>query len=178
MAWITKQSAEQQIERRAEPFLTDAMKERFEREIVSRYPWRRSAILPILHEIQHEYGWIRYQALSEVAEFLGMAFADAFDTASFYEEFFFRPKGRHMVQICQSMACELCGQPDLLRRVSEKLDILPDETTEDGKFTLMTLECIGACGGAPALLIDGELHEDVSWEHLEAKLDRLADESE
>lgn len=162
MAWITKPSATMQIERRPEPYLTGAMRERLARDILPRYETTMGALLPCLHEIQHAYGWIPAQAMEEIAEFLKIRPADVIDTASFYEEYWLKPKGRHLIGVCRSIACEFCGQPELTRAICDTLGIEVGETTDDGTWTLIELECLGSCGSAPALLIDETLHEHVT----------------
>jgi NADH-quinone oxidoreductase subunit E len=176
MAWIVKPSATQQVEHRSEPYLTESMIAQLRDEVLTRYPTKQAAILPVLHEIQHHWNWIPWQAIEEAATLLDLKPADVYDTASFYEEFFLQPKGKYLVQICQSIACEMCGHAKLLDKIREKYDVEPGETTDDGKFTLMTVECLGACDFAPAALVEGRLHEKVSWEQLEAVLDNLPDD--
>jgi len=161
MAWLTKQSATMQVPRRPEPYLTEAMRSELRRRIIPRYETTLACLLPALHLIQHEYGWIPPQAMEEIAAFLNLQPADVLDTASFYEEYWLRPKGRHLVSVCRSIACEFCGQPALSDAIKSKLGIDVGETTDDGEWTLIELECLGACGGAPALLIDETLHESV-----------------
>lgn len=175
MAWIVEDEAHSPIERREQPYLTDAMQRNFEAELMPRYEHRRAALLPLLHAIQNQYNWLPYQALEEAAAFIGISFADVLDTVTFYEQYFLKPHGKHVIQICQSISCELCGQKPLMDKLMSKLDIIPGETTDDGKFTLMELECLGACGGAPALLINDQLYENVTWERLEAILEDLPD---
>lgn len=180
MAWITKNVAAERVERRPEPYLTDAMKSRLTRDILPRYATRMGALLPVLHTIQHEYGWIPPQAMLEIAEFLRLTPADVLDTASFYEEYWLKPKGRHLISVCRSIACEFAaggGQPALTEAIKAKLGIDVGETTDDGRFTLIELECLGACGGAPALLIDETLHENVSPASVGALIDAVRDET-
>ena len=171
MAWIAKPSATMKIDRRAEPFLTAAMKGELDAKYVPRYETKLACLLPALHMIQHAYGWIPYQAMEEIATHLGLSPADVLDTASFYEEYWLKPKGEHLVAICRSIACEFCGQPAISDAVKAKLGIDVGETTDDGKFTLIELECLGACGGAPALLIDETLHEHVTPESVGRLID-------
>jgi len=171
MAWTAKPSGSTQIERRDEPYLTDAMKEHLSKEILPRYETKLGALLPTLHMIQHEHGWLPAQALEEAAEFLDLAPADVYDSASFYEEFWLKPKGRHMIAVCRSFACEICGHDQLTDVCREKLGVEPGETTDDQEFTLMELECIGACGGAPAVLVDEDLHEHVTPEQMAELID-------
>lgn len=173
MAWIVKNSAGMQIERREQPYLTEAMKAELEAKVMPRYPTRQAATLPTLQMIQHEYGWVPQQAVEETAAFLGLSVATVLDTASFYEEIWLRPRGKYLILICRSLSCELLGQPGLLEAVKEKLGIDEGQTTVDGKFTLMTAECLGSCGTAPAALINEELHEKLTPENLERVLDEL-----
>ncbi|MEX0742547.1 MAG: NAD(P)H-dependent oxidoreductase subunit E, partial [Phycisphaeraceae bacterium] len=173
MAWIVKDSAHQKVDRRAEPYVSEAMKAKWEADLLPRYATRQAALLPICHDVQHEHGWLPAQALEEIADFVGINVAEVLDTVTFYEEYHLKPKGRHLVQICRSIACELCGYRDLSEKVQQKLGILPGETTEDGRITLMELECLGACDLAPCGLINETLQEKISWADLEKQIDAL-----
>lgn len=173
MAWITKPSATQTIPTRAEPYLTAAMKETWERDLIPRYATRHGALMPILHEIQHAHRCIPYQAMIEIAAFLKITPAEVLDTVSFYEEFTTEKLGQCVIGICQSIACEVCGHQKLLDHVRGKLGIEPHETTDDGKFTLLALECLGSCGTAPVALFNETLHENLTVE----KVDELIDEA-
>ncbi len=161
MAWITKNSAGIKIERRAEPYLTLAMQATLRDTYLPRYERSQGALLPALHMLQHEYGWIPPQAMLEVAEFLKLKPSDVIDTASFYEEYWLKPKGKHLVQVCRSIACEFCGQREVSEACKRALNVDVGETTDDGRFTLVELECIGSCGTAPAMLVDEKLYENV-----------------
>lgn len=175
MAWITKPSATTRIERRPEPFFSRAMQEEMTRTVLPRYERKAGALLPALHMVQHEYGWIPAQAMEEIAAFLGLAPADVLDTASFYEEYWLRPKGRHLISVCRSIACEFCGQQAITDAVRVKLNIDVGETTDDGRFTLVELECLGSCGSAPAILVDEKLHENVTPESVSKIIDGVKD---
>lgn len=162
MAWITKDSAGAKVERRKEPYLTLALRERLTKETLPRYENPMGALLPCLHAIQHEHGWIPPQAMLEIAEFLKVKPTDVYDTASFYEEYWLKPKGEHLIAVCRSIACECRGYRDITEAFKARLGIDVGETTDDGKFTLVEVECLGSCGTAPAILIDETLHEDVT----------------
>lgn len=166
MAWITKDSANARIERRDEPYLTDAMQTEIRDRYLPRFETRMGALLPCLHLIQDAYGWIPHQAMVEIARFLEITPAEVIDTATFYEEYWLRPKGRTVVAVCRSIACEFCGQPEITDTVRDALGIEVGETTEDDAFTLIELECIGSCGTAPAILIGHTLHENVTPEQI------------
>lgn len=173
MAWIVKPSATMEIERRDEPYLTAAMRDAFAKDLVPRYEEKMGALVPILHEVQHAYGYIPFQAMEEIAEFLDIAPADVLDCASFYEEFHTEPVGRYVIGVCQSVACEFCGHKRILDHLREKYDIEPHETTEDGRFTLLTLECLGSCDTAPVALVNETLHENLTIEKMDEVLDAL-----
>ena len=171
MAWITKNSAGAKIERRDQPYLTDAMKQRVRDVYLPRYERAQGALLPTLHMIQHEYGWIPAQAIEEIAQFFSLKPAEVLDTASFYEEFWLQRKGKNLVAVCRSIACEFCGNRAITQACSRKLGIEPGETTDDGAFTLVELECLGSCGTAPAALINETLHENLTPQKMEQLLD-------
>ena len=173
MAWTAKPSATQRIERRAEPYLTDALKQKWSQEILPKYATRHGALMPILHEIQHAHRHIPYQAMIEVAQFLAITPADVLDTVTFYEEFTTEKVGECVIGICQSIACEVCGHQKLLDHVRRRLDLEPHETTDDGKFTLLTLECLGSCDTAPVALFNETLHEKLTIEKVDALIDQV-----
>jgi NADH-quinone oxidoreductase E subunit len=169
MAWITENRRTQQIDRRSEPYLTDALKKQISETYFHRYPTKRAVLLPALHAVQHAYNWIPAQALEELGAFLEITPAEVLDTASFYEEYWLKPKGKYLLQVCRSLACEVCGSNGITDYVSTKLGIEIEQTTLDGKFTLVELECLGACGDAPVMLCNEVLHTGLTPE----KLDRL-----
>lgn len=173
MAWIMKNSAGTQIDRRDEPYLSDEMKAELEAEVLPRYPQKLAASLPCLHAVQEAHGFITYQAIEEIAAFLDTDAAIVLDTATFYEEFFLQPKGKYVIWVCESIACELMNHDALLDRLREKLGIEVGETTEDGRFTLMAAQCLGSCGTAPVALVNERLHENLTAENLERILDGL-----
>lgn len=173
MAWITENRRTQTIERRSEPYLTESLKSSLASKYFPRYPNKRAVLLPALHAIQHEYNWIPAQAMEEVAEFLELTPAEVLDTASFYEEYWLKPKGKYLIQVCRSLSCEICGSNDLTSRMKEKLRVELGETTPDGQFTLVELECLGACGTAPVALVNEVLHEELTPEKLQKIIDQL-----
>ena len=171
MAWKVKPSGTMSIPRRDEPWITPAMAEHFRSEIMPRYAESMGALMPILHEVQHEHGYIPYQSMIEIAAILGIQPADVLDTASFYEEYHLEPVGRCVIGICQSVTCEMCGHQALVDHVRNRLQIEPHETTDDGRFTLLTLECLGSCDTAPCALVNDRRHDNLTLE----ELDRLID---
>lgn len=176
MAWITKPSGTMKVEKRAEPYLTAAMRQELTQKILPRYEVAKGALLPALHMVQHAYGWVPPQSMLEIAEFLKITPAEVIDTASFYEEYWLKPKGAHVIAVCRSIACEFCGNREVTEACKRKLGIDVGETTDDGRFTLVELECLGSCGTAPAVLIDETLHENVSPEQIGKLIDQTRDD--
>lgn len=173
MAWTVEDRRSATPEKPASPFLTDAMKAHLTQTYFPRYPTKRAVLLPALHLVQHEHGHIPMAALAEVAEFLELSPAEVLDTATFYEEYWLKPKGQYLIQVCRSLACEICGSRSITSHLLKKLKIGVGETTPDGRFTLIELECLGACGGAPAMLVNDVLYENLTPEAADRILSEL-----
>jgi NADH-quinone oxidoreductase subunit E len=148
----------------------DARKKQFD-ELVGRYPEKRSALIPILHEVQAEVGHLSPEAVEWVAAYLGLSRADVLSVASFYDMLELDAVGRHMIYVCQNLSCHLLGAERLIRHLEQRLGIRMGETTPDGLISLKRMECLASCGTAPAIQIDGIYHERVT----PAKLDELLD---
>ncbi len=176
MAWLVENRRTAVVERRAEPYLTEEMKLGLAGKYFPRYPTKRACLLPVLHAVQHAHGWLPTQALEEVGEFLGLAPAEVLDTASFYEEYWLKPKGKYLVAVCRSLSCEICGSNEVTERLKQKLGVELGETTADGKITLVEYECLGSCGTAPAALCNDVLHEDITGEGMERLIDSLPED--
>ena len=173
MAWIMKNSAGEEIDRRPEPYLSDEDKAHLEKEVIPKYPVRKAASLPVLHEIQHKHGYIPQQAMEEAAQYLQVTTAELNDTATFYDDFFLRPKGKYLIGVCESISCELRGSEGLIAHLEQKLGISEGQTTEDGRFTLRRMQCLGSCGSAPCCLVEEDLHENLTLENADDILDKL-----
>jgi NADH-quinone oxidoreductase subunit E len=175
MAWIAEDRRAARV-KEGQPLLTDEMKKHLADTYFPRYPTKRAVLLPALHYVQHEYNWIPPQAVQEIAEFLEIAPAEAQDTATFYEEYWLKPKGKYLVAVCRSLSCEVCDSEKLTSHLRQKFGIEAFETTADERFTLVELECLGACGTAPVLLINDVLHEEMTTEKLDAAIAALPDD--
>ncbi len=173
MSWKTKPSATTKIPQRAEPYCTKEMLDRWEKVLIPRYATRHGALMPILHDVQHKYRHIAYQAMIEIARFLAIPPSEVLDTVSFYEEYTTEPTGECVIGVCHTFACEVCGHKAILDRVRERLGIEPHETTADGKFTLLTMECLGSCDTAPVALFGETLHERLTVEKVDALIDQV-----
>jgi len=131
---------------------------------VAKYPSdrTRSALIPLLFVIQRERGWIDNPGVNFLAKFLNLEVTDIWETATFYSMFNLRPVGRHHIQICKTLSCKIMGEPEITGHICSKLGIHPGETTEDGKFTVSLVECLGSCGTAPMMQIGFDYHEDLT----------------
>src|SRR5215469_18656073 len=167
MPWIAENRTTATAKTSDTPFLTEELKNHLREKFFPRYPTKRAVLLPALHLVQHTHNWIPMQAIQEVAEFLEVAPSEALDTATFYEEYWLKPKGKYLIQVCRSLSCEICGSNDLTSSLKKKLGIELGETTPDGRFTLVELECLGACGTAPVALVNDVLHEELTPQKLD-----------
>lgn len=148
------------------------------RKIISRYPAgkQRSAVIPLLDIAQRQHkGWLPRAAIEYVAEFLDLAAIRVYEIASFYTMFNLGPVGECLIQICRTTPCWLRGSDQITHMCKEKLGIDIGETTVDGKFTLVEVECLGACVNAPVIQVNDDFYEDLSPENFERVLDDFAD---
>ena len=147
------------------------------KRIMARYPDDRqhSAVLPLLDLAQRQNGnWLPRSAMDCVADLLEMPRIRVYEVASFYTMFSKAPVGRHFIQLCRTTPCWLCGSDDVVRAVRDKVGIRPGETSADGLFTLIEVECLGACVNAPMVQINDDYYEDLTYERMVAILDALA----
>lgn len=137
------------------------------------FPTEQALLLPLLHEIQAEQGWISPEAIREAANFLHLAPARVEEVVSFYTMFNREPVGKHHVQLCTNIACYLRGANHLMQCLEKRLGIREGETRSDGKFTLSAVECLAACGTAPAMQVNEQYHENLSESSLLKIIDEL-----
>ena len=154
--------------------ISDEAKKQFD-DLVRRYPEQRSALIPILHEVQAEVGYLSPEAIEWVAGFLGLSPADVMSVASFYDMLNLEPVGKHMIYVCQNLSCSLLGAEPLIRHLENRLGIRMGETTPDGLITLKRMECLASCGTAPAIQIDGIFYERMTPGRLDELLEKLRD---
>jgi NADH-quinone oxidoreductase subunit E len=143
---------------------------------IAHYPEGRqaSAVMALLDLAQRQNdGWLSPEAIEYVANYLGMAPIRVYEVVSFYTMYNTRPVGKHLVQVCRTTPCWLRGAAGLTGTCRDKLGIGLGETTEDGQFTLVEVECLGACANAPVVQIGDDYYEDLSPERLRALLDDL-----
>lgn len=136
---------------------------------LAKYPAERSrsALIPLLMLVQRERGWVDNAGVNFLAKFLHLEVTDVWETATFYSMFNLRPVGRHHIQICKTLSCKIMGEPEITDHICSKLGIHPGETTEDGKYTITMVECLGSCGTAPMMQIGFDYHEDLTVEKVD-----------
>jgi NADH-quinone oxidoreductase subunit E len=154
--------------------ITEATRKRFD-DLVTRYPEKRSALIPMLHEVQAEVGYLSPEAIQWVAGYLDLSPADVMSVASFYDMFHLEPVGGHMIYVCQNLSCSLLGAEPLIQHLEARLKIRMGETTPGGHITLKRMECLAACGQAPAIQVDGVYYGNMTPEKLDEILDKLLD---
>ncbi len=139
------------------------------RSHLTKYPPERSrsALIPLLMLVQRERGWIDNPGVNFLAKFLSLEVTDVWETATFYSMFNLHRVGRHHIQICKTLSCKIVGEPEITDHICNKLGIHPGETTEDGKFTVSLVECLGSCGTAPMMQIGFDYHEDLTVERVD-----------
>lgn len=148
------------------------------REYFPRYPSRRAVVLPALHTVNEQLGYVPPEAVVEIAELLELAPADVQDTLSFYGLFRQdRPQGRVRVWVCRSISCAACGGEEMLEYLCKRLGIRPGETTADGRVSLDYAECLGACDFAPAMLANEVLWKNLTKDKIDAFMETLIPEN-
>lgn len=160
MAWKAVDRIQPVVDPDAAPLLSEALKEKI-RSFFPRYETKRAVLLPALHIVQHQFGHVSYPVMKEVAELLEIHPSDVMDVVSFYTHFSSHPKGTKTIVVCRSLSCELLGGRELLDTLKEELGVEDHGTTADGKYTLMTEECLAACDHAPCMLINERMHRSV-----------------
>jgi NADH-quinone oxidoreductase subunit E len=145
--------------------------EKFEK-LLKRYPSKDALMLPSLWMVQYQEGWISDQAMIYVAEKLEKSPMEVYQFATFYTMFNLKPIGRHHIQLCKTLSCKLCGSVEIKNHIFKRLGIKPGESTKDMKFTLSEVECLGACGGAPAMSFNDKYVENLTPEKIDEWLDK------
>ena len=161
MAWKTIDRNQPVIDPNAPPLLSEALCEKI-RSFFPRYETKRAVLLPALHIVQHEHGHVNYQAMKEVAELLEIHPSDVMDVVSFYTHFSSHPRGQKTILVCRSLSCELMGGKEVLETLKTQLGVDEHGTTADGRYTLMTEECLAACDHAPCMLVNERMHKGVN----------------
>jgi NADH-quinone oxidoreductase subunit E len=142
-------------------------------ELISKYPKKRSALIPSLQLVQQEAGHISHETMCEIARIFDLSPNEVNEVVSFYTMFYRKPLGKYVIQVCTNISCMLCNAEGIVAHLTRKLEIQPGETTPDGKFTLIEVECLGSCGTSPVMQINENYHEDLTPEKVDRILDSL-----
>ncbi len=141
-------------------------------DIFKKYPnAQRDSLIPILQEVQEAEGWLSEQALVSIGKHLNLPVSKIYGVATFYNQFRFQPKGKFHIQVCRGTACHVLGSSTVLKELEKYLKIKSDETSRDGMFSLEVVACIGACGLAPVITVNGEFHAKVTSESIKKVVD-------
>jgi NADH-quinone oxidoreductase subunit E len=133
-------------------------------EILARYPGAgRNDLIPLLQEVQQAYGYLPPTVLAELSRRTGVAASQIYGVATFYEQFYLEPHGRHTLRCCRGTACHVRGGSNIIKTLKRTIGIEPGETTEDMEFTFETVACLGACALAPVMVVDGTYHGKMSF---------------
>ena len=127
-------------------------------EILTEYEGEKGALIPILQKVQEKSGYLRKEAISEVAKFFRVSESEIFGVASFYAQFYFTARGKHTVKVCLGTACHVRGGEKILDEIKRELSVESGGTTEDYKFSLERVACFGSCALAPVLVIDKDVY--------------------
>ena len=136
------------------------------KKAVGRYECDPDMLIQVLLDLQSVFGWLSREVLSEVSEQLDIPITRVYHIASYYKAFSLVPRGKHIVKVCMGTACQVRGAPQLLNVISATLGMKPGETSEDMRFTLETVNCLGCCAMGPVVAVDGEYHSKPSTSNL------------
>lgn len=152
------------------PFQFDAERDAEFEFLVKRYPTRESMILPALWLTQEQEGWVPGEAIAYIADRIGTFASQVFEAATFYTMYHLHPVGRNHICICRTLSCWLRGKQEIVDYLAEEIGIRPGEISADGRFSLEEVECLGHCGSAPVVQVNGEFYENMDVEKLKQLL--------
>ncbi len=139
------------------------------KDLAAKFPDRNSAMLPAIHLIQDEFGWVPPEAVKQLAKLINTTSNKIYSVLTFYTMFRTEPVGHYHIQVCRNVSCSLMGAKKIIDHISHQLKVKPGETTPDGKFTFSLVECLGACGTAPVMMINDTYYENLT----EKKIDQI-----
>lgn len=155
------------------PFEFDTERDAEFERLVTRYPVRESMIMPALWLAQEQEGWISAEAIGYIADRIGTYAARVFELATFYTMYHLKPMGRYHICVCRTLSCYLRDKQAMVDYLESDIGLRPGQVSEDGKFSLEEVECLGHCGTAPVVQINGEFYEEMDVEKLKTLLASL-----
>ncbi|TKB05781.1 NAD(P)H-dependent oxidoreductase subunit E [Desulforhopalus sp. IMCC35007] len=156
-----------------EPFEFDKKRDAEFERLIKRYPTRESMILPALWLTQEQEGWVSQEAIGYIADRIGTFAAKVYEAATFYTMYNLKPTGKYHICVCRTLSCWLRGKQEIVDYLRDEVGVTPGKKTEDGKFSLEEVECLGHCGTAPVVQINGEFYENMDVEQLKSLLATL-----
>ncbi|MCK4752625.1 MAG: NADH-quinone oxidoreductase subunit NuoE [Planctomycetes bacterium] len=144
-------------------------------DILARYPSSRGSLIPILQDVQTELGYLSEEAILELERLTEISANEIYGVATFYTQFRFRPPSEHTVCVCEGTACHVRGAKQVLEEVKSRLGIEPGQSTEDGKFDLERVACLGCCALAPVVSVDGKVHAGMNAKKIVSVLSKYGD---
>lgn len=132
------------------------------KDIFERHPANRGSLIPVLQDVQEDFGYLSEEAVEELARLMEISANEIYGVATFYTQFRFSPPGRHRIQSCQGTACHVRGGRQILNELEQRLGITAGRTTEDGQFDLERVACVGCCALAPVVTVDGKVYAQVT----------------
>ena len=142
-------------------------------EILKRYPTKMAASLPALYLAQRDFGFITDEMIEYIAGLIAVTPAELYNVVSFYSMFYRKEMGNYVIQVCHTLTCSLLSAAGVINHLEDKLGISPGETTPDKKFSLVKVECLGACGTAPVMRINDDYYENLTSEKIDEIIDNL-----
>lgn len=141
---------------------------------IAKYPAheKQSAVMRALMVVQEEHGYLTPELMDAVAEYLDMPAIAVYEVSTFYTMYEHKPIGRHLINVCTNISCKLCGSSSVVNHLEKKLGIKLGETTSDGKYTLRSVECLGACVNAPMMQVDKDYHENLTTDKIDQVLEQ------
>jgi len=141
-------------------------------EHIKHYPRKQAAVIEALKVVQAHRGYVSDESVKDIADFLEMTPDEVDSVATFYNLIFRKPVGEHVILLCDSVSCWIMGYENVRDHLKKKLNIDLGQTTQDGKFTLLTVPCLGACDRAPAMMVDNDLHGNLTAEKIDEILEK------
>lgn len=142
------------------------------KDILERHPANRGSLIPVLQDVQEDFGYLSEEAVEELARLMGISANEIYGVATFYTQFRFSPPGRHTIQSCQGTACHVRGGQKIHNELEQRLGITAGQTTADGQFDLQRVACLGCCALAPVVAVDGKVHAQVTAKKIPSVLSK------
>lgn len=143
--------------------------------LIKKYLGKKGALIPLLQDIQKEYGYVPKKSIELVAKELNILPIQIYEVLTFYAQFYLKPRGKHTIKVCQGTACHVMGGNEILSYISNKIGIKESETTKDDMFSLERVACLGCCGMAPVIVIDDDFYGNCTYQKIDYAIKKASD---